>query len=157
MIRRLLTALVFLSLAAPSFALGQDKVAAHDFTLVDLAGKTWRLSDQKGKVVLLDFTTTWCPWCVKDIPHLKKLSQKYQGNRSFEFVAVYLQESRQKVSSFALKKGLPYRILLDLDGKVAAKYGVRGVPTKVVVDKDGNVLCWMCRDEEAIIDKALRK
>ena len=157
MIRRLLTALVFLSLAAPSFALGEDKVAAADFTLVDLAGKTWRLADQKGKVVLLDFTTTWCPWCVKDIPHLKKLSQKYQSNRNFEFVAVYLQESRQKVSSFARKKELPYRILLDLDGKVAAKYGVRGVPTKVVVDKDGNVLCWMCRDEEALIDKALRK
>jgi peroxiredoxin len=168
MINKTLALSVFMFLLALPFAHGQGsvsvgpqgevstKVAAPDFTLQDLSGKTWRLSDQKGKVVLLDFTTTWCPWCVKDIPNLKKITQKYK-NQPFEFTAIYIQESRQKVSAFAQKKEIPYRILLDPDAKIAREYSVRGVPTKVIVDKAGNILCWMCKEEEAQLDKALRK
>jgi len=133
-----------------------SKLSAPNFSLQDLSGKTWRLSDHKGKVVLLAFTTTWCPWCVKDIPNLKKIHEKYKG-QNVEFVAIYINESSKKVSSFAQKKGIPYRILLDPDGKIATKYGVKGVPTKVVLGRDGSVVCWMCQDEVTQIDKALKK
>jgi peroxiredoxin len=168
MIRRKFISLVFMFLIALPFAHGEEKtsvgpkgvvskrIAAPDFTLQDLSGKSWKLSDQKGKVVLLDFTTTWCPWCVKDIPNLKKITEKFKGQK-FEFAAVYIQESKQKVMSFAQKKGIPYRVLLDADAKTAREYGVKGVPTKVLVDKDGYILCWMCEDEEAQLEKALRK
>jgi peroxiredoxin len=163
MIRKTLLSLVFVSLLAVSLAHGADaapspqsKMAAPDFTLQDLSGKTWRLSDQKGKVVLLDFTTTWCPWCVKDIPNLKKISEKFK-NQKFEFAAIYINESQQKVASFIQKKDIRYRVLLDPNGAIARQYQVRGVPTKVVVDKDGTILCWMCQDEEAVVEKALRK
>lgn len=168
MLKKTLIAVVFICSAALPFAHaqapapvgprveGSQRPAAPDFTLQDLSGKTWRLSDQRGKVVLLDFTTTWCPWCIKDIPNLKKINEKF-GNRDFAFAAVYIQEGKAKVSSFAQKRELPYRILLDTDAKVAVKYGVRGVPTKVIVDRDGSVLCWMCQGEEALLEKALRK
>jgi peroxiredoxin len=167
MIRRILVSLSFMFLVAAPMAYcaketvgpkGEvsNKLSAPEFSLQDLSGKTWSLSNQKGKAVLLVFTTTWCPWCVKDIPNLKKIHEKYK-NRNFEFVAVYINESKQKVSSFAQKKALPYRVLLDPDGKIATKYGVRGVPTKVIVGKDGNVVCWMCQDEETQLDKALKK
>lgn len=164
MIRKALLSLVFISMVAVPLVHGADaappaqskKMAAPDFTLQDLSGKTWRLSDQRGKVVLLDFTTTWCPWCVKDIPNLKKISEKFK-NQKFEFAAIYIKESKQKVSAFAQKKDLPYRILLDPDAAIAKKYFVRGVPTKIVVDKDGTILCWMCEGEEAVVEKALKK
>lgn len=168
MIRKVSIAMAIVFLTALTPAHGDDKItmgpngelltriAAPDITLQDLTGKTWRLGDQKGKVVLLDFTTTWCPWCIKDIPNLKKISEKYRTQK-FEFAAVYIQESAQKVSSFAQKKGIGYKVLLDPDAKAARQYGVRGVPTKVIVDKDGYIVCWMCRDEEAQLDKALRK
>jgi peroxiredoxin len=165
MIRKTLLSLVFVFLAA-SLALGADgaaagtkaqpRMTAPDFTLQDLSGKAWRLSDHRGKVVLIDFTTTWCPWCVKDIPNLKRVSEKYRTQK-FEFVAVYINESKQKVGSFVQKNGIPYRVLLDTDAKTAMQYQVRGVPTKVVVDRDGSILCWMCQDEEALLEKALKK
>ena len=132
------------------------KITAPDFSLQDITGKTWHLADYRGKVVLLDFTTTWCPWCLKDIPTLKKLYERYR-NRDFEFVTIYIQESQKKVSSFASKNTLPYKVLLDPEGKAARSYGVRGVPTKVVVGRDGTIVCWMCEDTEGVLERLLKK
>jgi peroxiredoxin len=163
MIRKTLLSLVLVSMLAIPLAHGADasssaqsRIMAPDFSLQDLSGKTWRMSDQKGKVVLLDFTTTWCPWCKKDIPNLKKLTEKFK-NQKFEFAAIYINESAQKVSAFTQKNDIRYRVLLDSNAAIAKQYQVRGVPTKVIVDKDGTVLCWMCQDEEAVLEKALRK
>jgi peroxiredoxin len=133
-----------------------NKITAPDFSLQDITGKTWHLSDHRGKVVLLDFTTTWCPWCLKDIPNLKKIYERYR-NPEFEFVSIYIQESQKKVSSFAGKHALPYKVLLDPEGKAARSYGVRGVPTKVIVGRDGTIACWMCDDVEGFLEKMLKK
>ncbi len=172
MVQRILVCLVLAFFLAAPFASCEDRnaskagsgkkksdsytVPAPDFALQDLSGKTRKLSDFKGKVVLLNFTTTWCPWCLKEIPTLKKLHERYKGS-NFEFVSVYLQESRKKVSAFAEKHSLPYTILLDTEGKTASSYGVRGVPTKVIVDKEGNIACWMCNDTESRLEKMLKK
>jgi peroxiredoxin len=130
------------------------EVTATDFNLKDLAGKTHFLSDYRGKTVLLTFTTTWCPYCIKDIPNLKKIYNGYK-DRDFELIAVYIQESDKKVASFVKKYDLPYTILLDTDGTVAQSYGVRGVPTKVLVDKKGKILCRACRTLEVMLEKEL--
>lgn len=171
MIRRIAVCSVLMFMIALPFASGEDKtpkrasgatsgmpykITAPDFSLQDVTGKTWRLSDHHGKVVLLDFTTTWCPWCIKDIPNLKKVYERY-GKKDFEFVAIYIQESQKKVSSFSAKHKLPYKILLDPEGKAARNYGVRGVPTKVIVGRDGTVACWMCNDAEGVLEKMLKK
>ncbi len=172
MVRRILICSVLIFFLALPFASCEDKtsskagsgdkktgiyaIPAPDFALQDLSGKTHKLSQYRGKVILLNFTTTWCPWCLKDIPNLKKFHERFKGS-DFEFISVYLQESRKKVSSFAEKHALPYTILLDTEGKVATSYGVRGVPTKVIVDKDGNITCWMCNDPGSRLEKMLKK
>jgi len=136
----------------PSEALGM----APGFSLQDLSGRTFSLEEYRGKVVLVYFTTTWCPYCKRDIPNLKKMYDRYR-DRDFEILSIFIQESRQKVSSFAERYELPYPVLLDPDGAVAARYGVRGVPTKIVVSPDGTMVCWMCGDLEGSLEKLLGK
>jgi peroxiredoxin len=128
---------------------------APDFSLKDLNGKARSLKDYRGKVVLLNFTTTWCPYCKKDIPNLKKLHASMKG-RDFELVSVYVMESQKKVADFVEKYSLPYTVLIDSDATAARMYGVRGVPTKVVVAKNGVIGCWQCLSAEEKIDELLK-
>lgn len=129
---------------------------APDFVLKDLKGKEVKLSDYKGKTVLLVFSTTWCPYCRAEIPRLKKYYSQYKG-KDFEILNIDIQESKEKVSSFASKHKLPYKVLLDSDGKVARAYGVRGVPTKILISKDGKILCRACRSLDILLEKQLGK
>jgi peroxiredoxin len=128
---------------------------APDFALKDLSGKTWVLKDYRGKVVFLYFTTTWCPYCKRDIPNLKKLYSSMKG-KNFEFLAIYINESPQKVASFAAKYALPFPILLDSEASAARSYNVRGVPTKILVRKDGTIGCWQCINVEEGIQEFLK-
>lgn len=127
---------------------------APDFVLEDLEGKKVKLSDYKGKVVLLVFSTTWCAYCRAEIPHLKKMYSQYK-EKGLEVINIDIQESRGKVSSFAAKHELPYKVLLDEGGEVARSYGVRGVPTKFLVGKDGTILCRECRSVETLLESLL--
>jgi len=129
---------------------------APDFTLKDLSGKTVSLKDYRGKVVLLDFTTTWCPWCKKDIPSLKQLYASMKG-KDFVLLSIYINESQKRVGSFASNYSLPYPVLLDTEASVAHNYGIRGVPTKIVVRKDGSIGCWQCINAEENINEALKE
>jgi len=142
--------------AVKSISTRPNSPVAPDFTLKDLSGKTMSLKDLRGKVVLLDFTTTWCPYCKKDIPNLKKLFISMR-DKNFELVSIFINESPKKVSAFAEKYSLPYTILLDEDAGVARAYGIRGVPTKVVVDKKGVIGCWQCIAAEDKIDELLKE
>ena len=163
--------LMFLMLFMSSLAEGSDKDPVPpilqktlipaapkppDFTLKDLSGKTVSLKDFRGKVVLLDFTTTWCPWCKKDIPNLKKLYASMKG-KNFELLSIFINESQKRVESFASQYSLPYPVLLDTDASVANKYGIRGVPTKIVIKKDGTISCWQCVNAEENINEALKE
>ncbi|NQT90591.1 MAG: TlpA family protein disulfide reductase [Candidatus Omnitrophica bacterium] len=108
---------------------------APDFTLAGLKGGDVKLSSLTGEgVVLLDFTTTWCPHCVTIIPALKEIHANY---KDVKVVAVYINESKANVEKFAKKHDLPYLVLLDSGGSVATQYKVRGVPTVVAIGKDG--------------------
>ncbi|MCU0575546.1 MAG: TlpA family protein disulfide reductase [Desulfobacterota bacterium] len=127
---------------------------APDFILQDLKGKERSLKDYRGKVVLLNFTTTWCPYCKKDIPNLKKLHLSMKG-KAFELVSIYVNESPKRVMAFAEKYSLPYTVLVDSDAVVARKYNVRGVPMKVVVDKKGAIGCYQCSSAEDKVGELL--
>ena len=108
---------------------------APDFVLKDLKGDPFRLSDQRGKPVLLIFGTTWCPSCREEIPHLKEIYAQY-AKKGLIMVNIDIQESRDKVSRYADKYELPYRVLLDENGDVAKTYGIRGVPALILLDKE---------------------
>jgi peroxiredoxin len=123
---------------------------APDFTLQDIEGKTFKLSNFKGKPVMLIFTTTWCVYCRSEIPNFKKIYTDY-GSRGLEVVNINIDEPREKVARFAARYELPYRLLLDETGRVPEAYGVVGVPSLVLIDKDGKIICRQCRSVDSIL------
>jgi peroxiredoxin len=118
---------------------GAPEGMAPDFSLKDLDGRNFTLSSFKGKPVLLIFLTTWCPTCRSEMPHYKSIYDTY-GKLGLEVVNIDIQETKNKVSLFAEKYGVPYRMLLDEKGDVTGTYGIVGVPAMVLVGKDGKIL-----------------
>ena len=129
---------------------------APDFTLQEVEGKTFKLSNLKGKPVLLIFTTTWCVYCLSEIPNFKKIYTDY-GSRGLEVVNIDIDEPREKVARFAARYELPYRLLLDETGRVPEAYGVVSVPSSVLIDKEGKIICRQCRSVETILDEIFPK
>jgi peroxiredoxin len=112
---------------------------APSFTLQDLNGKQVSLSDFKGKVVVLDFWATWCPPCVKEIPHFIELYEQYK-DQGFAMVGISVdREGAGVVSSFAQKYSINYPVLMT-DGRIEKAYGdITSIPTTFVIDKAGNI------------------
>jgi peroxiredoxin len=131
-----------------------DDVRAEDFTLRGLNGKDFRLSDYKGRIVLLNFMATWCPECRSSIPYLKKLYSKYSP-QGLIMLNIYIEETEEKVAAFSKKYDLSNPALLDREGKVARNYGVVGVPVEVLIDREGRIICWNCRSMDKQIEKQL--
>ncbi len=127
---------------------------APDFVLKDMDGKEIRLTDNRGKVVLLAFSTTWCPHCKKMPPYLNKLLGTY-GDRGLVMFNIDIQEPLKKVRAFAAKYGIKYGVLLDDKATAAKAYNVRGVPSLILVDKDGTIICRQCRSVDVLLEKLL--
>jgi peroxiredoxin len=130
---------------------------APDFILQDLKGKAVSLKDYRGKVVLLNFTTTWCPYCKKDLPNLKKFHESMQARKDFALLSIFVNESPKRVGIFAQKYALPYTVLVDNEALVARNYGVQGVPMKVVVDRNCTIACWQCVSAEDKVKELLKQ
>lgn len=110
-----------------------------DFLLSDLNGRRVRLSEQKGKVVLLSFWTTWCPDCRREMPGLEELHQQFK-DRPFALLAVDLRESPHTVRTFFDRYRLDFAALLDQDGETARRFGIRSIPTSFIIDRDGAMI-----------------
>ncbi len=130
---------------------------APAFILQDLKGKAVSLKDYRGKVVLLNFTTTWCPYCRKDLPNLRKFHESMRSRKDFALLSIFVNESPRRVGIFAQKNALPYTVLVDSDALVARNYGVQGVPMKVVVDRNGTMACWQCVSAEDKVKELLKQ
>lgn len=117
----------------------EDKLKAPDFTLKDLNGQKASLKDFRGKIVFLNFWTTWCPPCRFEMPSMEKLHSKFK-NRDFIILAIDLQERAERVRAFKEKMKLNFPILLDNDGIVGLEYGVRVLPSTYLVDRDGYII-----------------
>ena len=107
--------------------------------LKDINGKNISLSDFKGKIVFLNFWTTWCPTCRIEVPSMEKLHQKFK-NKDFAIVTVNLRESASKVKAFSKKFKLTFTALLDSTGEVGASFGIRAIPTTYILDKTGRII-----------------
>jgi cytochrome c biogenesis protein CcmG/thiol:disulfide interchange protein DsbE len=120
----------------PSASIGKP---APDFTLEDLEGKQVRLSDFRGKAVLLDFWETTCGPCKVEIPWLVELQNQYRA-QGLEIVGVALDDSgRANIQKFAKEMGMNYTILQGRDG-VGDEYGVIGWPTTYFIDRSGKIV-----------------
>ncbi|GLB61128.1 TlpA disulfide reductase family protein [Cytobacillus sp. NCCP-133] len=112
---------------------------APDFELKDLEGNAVKLSDYRGKAVLLNFWGSWCPPCRAEMPHMEKLYNKYK-DENFDIVAVNLTNTEKNsgdAERFVEELGLTFTIPLDEKGAVGADYEVLAYPTSYFIDSDG--------------------
>ena len=126
---------------APARRYGGERCSRRQGAGFYSAGYSWReiqTERSAGKPVLLIFGTTWCPSCRDEIPHLKDIYARY-AKKGLIMVNIDIQESRDKVSRYADKYELPYRVLLDENGDLAQTYGIRGVPTLILLDEEGMI------------------
>jgi peroxiredoxin len=115
---------------------------APDFTLQTLDGGTFRLSEQRGKPVVLNFWATWCGPCQNELPAVQKAAAHF-GN-DVVFVGVDQGEKAEIVQTFVDKLGLTFTIPMDADGAVGYDYNVQGLPTTFFIDRNGVVKSlWM--------------
>lgn len=111
---------------------------AIDFTLNDLDGNPLTLSSLKGKFVVLDFWGSWCGWCIKGIPDMKKYYEKYAGK--FEILGVDCNDTEKAWKDAVAKYELPWKHVYNpRDSKVLSDYNVQGFPTKIIIDPQGNL------------------
>lgn len=127
------------ALAARQDALKTGQIPAPDFTLKDLKGNNVSLSDFRGKWVVLDFWGSWCIWCIKGFPELKKTYEKYAGK--LEIIGIDCRDSEQAWKAAVAKYKLPWVNLYNPDkpGNLAEVYPVQGFPTKIIINPDGNI------------------
>lgn len=125
------------------FAIGvmplQEAVSSENFVLERLGGGEARLDDHLGKVVFLNFWATWCPPCREEMPSMQQLYDEL-APEGLEMIAVNVLEPPDTVRPFIEEHQFTYPVLLDTDGRVVGRYGVRAYPTTYVVDRDGYVL-----------------
>lgn len=130
-------------------------VRARDFVLKDLSGRKFTLGEQRGKPVLIIFTTTWCPTCRSEIPRYKKIHNDYAA-RGLVVINIDIEEPQERVSLFAEKYQLPYRVLLDDKGLVAEAYQIVGVPAMILIDPNGVMMSRQYHAIEGMLEKLFR-
>lgn len=116
---------------------------APDFTLKYTDGTTFTLSEQRGKVVMLQFTASWCGICRNEMPHIEsRIWQPHKDNTGFVLVGVDREEPREVVEEYTAKLGTTYPMLLDDKGDVFASYALRksGITRNVLIDRDGRII-----------------
>ena len=112
---------------------------APNFQTQFLNEEEFKLSDQKGKVVILDFWATWCGPCVRALPELQKATSSFNKNK-VTLLAVNQGESKKVISKFLKKKQLKaLSVIMDETRKIGGDYKVKGIPKTVIIDQKGVV------------------
>lgn len=112
---------------------------APDFTLKDLNSNDFTLSSLRGKYVVLDFWGSWCGWCIKGIPDMKKAYAKCKAK--VEFVGIDCRDTEEKWRKAVEEYDMPWLHVRNGDNPdVSVLYAVRGYPTKIVISPEGIIL-----------------
>lgn len=120
--------------------LGQQ---APDFTAKLTDGKEVSLSQLRGKLVMLQFTASWCGVCRKEMPHIEKeIWQKHKDDENFVLIGIDRDEPLQKVIQFGLSTGITYPLALDPGAQIFSKYALpdAGITRNVLIDPEGKIV-----------------
>jgi peroxiredoxin len=132
-----LALLILFAVSSPA-ALGQTQKAPQ-LTLKDLRGRTHRLEDYRGKVVLLNFWATWCPPCRAEVPDLVRWQREY-GKAGLQVIGVtYPPTDRTQVRQFLRRHKVTYPVLLGTPETKALFFQGETLPVTVVIDREGNI------------------
>jgi Peroxiredoxin len=116
---------------------------APDFELKLTDGKKVKLSELRGKVVMLQFTASWCGVCRKEMPYIERdIWQKHKGRDEFVLIGIDRDEPLEKVLDFAKQTKVTYPLGLDPGADIFAKYANReaGITRNVLIDRDGKIV-----------------
>jgi peroxiredoxin len=124
-----------------------------DFSMELTNGKTVKMPDLKGKVVMLQFTASWCGVCRKEMPHIEAdIWKKYKDSPSFALYGIDLDEPKDIVEKFARQIPITYPLALDPKGGIFYQFAEKGagVTRNVIVDKTGKIVFMtrLYKDEE---------
>ena len=128
----------------PTGATEERGSEAPDFTVYDLEGNPHKLSDFRGKPVLLNFWASWCGPCQMEMPDFQKFYESH--GQQVNFVIVNLtdgqQETVETASAFIEEQSYTFPVYYDTDMDAAAKYGVNAVPVSYFIDSEGYFVAW---------------
>jgi peroxiredoxin len=114
------------------------RVPAPDFALEDTEGRVHRLADYRGKTVIINFWTTWCPPCREEIPSMNRAWEILQ-DEDVVILAINVGEDEDTIFVFTADYPADFPLLLDREGEVIAAWPVKGLPTTYVITPDGTI------------------
>ena len=147
----LLLVLMLFGCAAPQAPTTQGEteptaqaVKAPDFTVYDGQGQEVRLSDLKGKPVVLNFWASWCGPCKREMPDFQEAFEEVGGQVQFMMVNLTdgSGETVESASAFIAGQGYTFPVFFDTDSDAARAYGIRSIPTTFFIDAQGNVVTY---------------
>ena len=152
MIKNILIAIFFFTIILTSFCqeripdergfLVKDGEVAPDFTMTLTNGKTVKLSELRGKTIMLQFTASWCGVCRKEMPHIEKRIWKAYKKKGLLVYAVDKDEPKSKAKMLKKQTGISYPIGLDPNSDIFGLYAEKkeGVTRNVLIDKTGKII-----------------
>lgn len=109
---------------------------APQFEMKDTDGKIWRLSDLRGKVVLLNFWATWCDTCKEEKPYVQGIIDELNVDDKLVYLSVLFKDEPSKAIKYMQENKYTFPVLID-DANIAAQYGLGGVPETFMINKQG--------------------
>lgn len=122
----------------------REVIMAPEFTLTSSTGEAISLSDYRGKIVFLNFWTTWCKYCLEEMPDFQEAYEKYGDDLQILLVNVTTDENTDRAGVIDWYEQFDYTMpmVLDEDGDVTSQFTIPGYPTTYFIDRDGSVIAY---------------
>ena len=138
-------------------AAGVTAQIAPDFTFTDLVtGRTMKLSDLRDKPVYLNFWATWCPPCVKELPHIQSKYEQYKDR--IHFLAISVDSEQEAPAQFISSKGYTFTVGYGNEREISRAYNIEAIPASYIIGTDGTIKAQIVGSmDEADLESFLQK